>query len=345
MTDGEKGRDSPLVGPNGGGDDEADMPSRTTAPGPTANDGELEEFVSAIVASLGEGVIAVDRDGRVTLVNPAAATLLGKSRDELIGRLIAEVVNANNDLFGDLSAPVIDVDDGDAVLIGVDGRQMAVLRTISPLVHNGELRGAVLCIRDMTARMALEAELSHHAFHDQLTELANRALFVDRLAHAHARAARADSLYAVMFVDLDDFKLVNDSFGHGGGDEVLVAVAQLLQRSARPSDTVARFGGDEFLILLEDLTSAGDAHVVADRVLSEMRTPLTVQGLEVRISASIGVIINDGRSRQPEDCIQDADLAMYRAKTKGKGRYEVSRQVERADRARYSSSVGRRTTS
>jgi diguanylate cyclase (GGDEF)-like protein len=161
----------------------------------------------------------------------------------------------------------------------------------------------------------------HQAFHDSLTGLPNRALFLDRLELAHARAHRSGSPIAVLFMDLDSFKNVNDSLGHAAGDELLVLVAGRLRRWLRPSDTAARFGGDEFAILLEDLDTTGAAELVAQRVLDSLREPFAIQGQEVLVGASIGI----ASSAHPgsDDLLRNADLAMYRAKGLGKGRFQM----------------------
>jgi diguanylate cyclase (GGDEF)-like protein len=161
----------------------------------------------------------------------------------------------------------------------------------------------------------------HQAFHDSLTGLPNRALFLDRMEHAHARSRRSGAPIAVLFMDLDAFKMVNDSLGHAAGDELLVLVAGRLRRWLRPSDTAARFGGDEFAVLLEDLEHSSAAPRVADRILESLREPFTIQGQEVRVGASIGI----ATSAMPgsDDLLRNADLAMYRAKGLGKGRHAM----------------------
>lgn len=161
----------------------------------------------------------------------------------------------------------------------------------------------------------------HQAFHDSLTGLPNRALFLDRLEHAQARARRSKAAIAVLFLDLDSFKNVNDSLGHVAGDELLVLVSGRLRRCLRPSDTAARFGGDEFAVLLEDVGTPGVTELVAERVLAELRAPFEIQGQEVFISASVGIATSEDRGG--DDLLRNADLAMYRAKSAGKGRHET----------------------
>jgi len=164
------------------------------------------------------------------------------------------------------------------------------------------------------------AKTLHQAFHDPLTDLPNRALFVDRLEQGMRRASRARSQLAVLFLDIDRFKVVNDSLGHAAGDELLREVGARLLTSIRPGDTAARFGGDEFAILLEDVENRQEAEHIAMRILLAVRTPLTVTGRDVFVTASIGIAME---ATCADNAIRDADLAMYRAKAQGKGRYAI----------------------
>jgi diguanylate cyclase (GGDEF)-like protein/PAS domain S-box-containing protein len=175
---------------------------------------------------------------------------------------------------------------------------------------------------DITARKAAEERLLHDAFHDPLTGLPNRALFMDRLGMAIAHAKRRLSYtFAVLFIDLDRFKNVNDSLGHGVGDELLIAVARRLESGLRPGDTVARLGGDEFTILLDEVTDAEHAVQVAQRMHREMARPFRVQGHEVFVTLSLGITLGAGGDYdRPEDVLRDADTAMYGAKASGKAR-------------------------
>jgi diguanylate cyclase (GGDEF)-like protein/PAS domain S-box-containing protein len=183
---------------------------------------------------------------------------------------------------------------------------------------------------DITQRKQAEERLLQLAFHDPLTELPNRALFMERLEHAAARALRRQNLFAVLFVDLDRFKLLNDSFGHMIGDQLLIAVAKRLKAGLRPEDTIARLGGDEFVVLLEDLRSAHDATGLVDRIQRELTQPFHLGGQELFIAASIGVALSSRRYERPQDLLRDADTAMCHAKASGRGRYEVFDEEMRA---------------
>jgi diguanylate cyclase (GGDEF)-like protein len=166
-------------------------------------------------------------------------------------------------------------------------------------------------------------QLTRQAFQDPLTALPNRALFMDRLAHALARTERRAQHVAVLFLDIDRFKVINDSLGHAVGDQVLGELSRRLIDCVRPEDTVARLGGDEFAILLEDLDELSGATAVAERVAKALETPFLLEGREVVVTMSVGVALNTRRPILPEELLRDADLAMYRAKGKGKNRYEV----------------------
>ena len=193
-------------------------------------------------------------------------------------------------------------------------------------VRNGDNRAyrMVGAQTDTTQRKLAEEQLIHEALHDALTGLPNRSLFIDRLGHRlkHKRREK-DKLFAVLFLDLDRFKLINDSMGHGPGDELLVETARRLEKSVRPGDTVARLGGDEFAILLEDVTDAADAAVVATRIQVALKESVRVGGQEIVCSASIGIAMGMTGYEKAEDVLRDADTAMYRAKSQGRARAEV----------------------
>ena len=177
--------------------------------------------------------------------------------------------------------------------------------------------------RERRARLQAEAiaeQFTRDALHDPLTKLPNRTLLLDRLGLALSRAGRLGSLVAVLFLDLDGFKAVNDSLGHAAGDELLIQVAERVRGCLRPADTVARLGGDEFGILLEDVSDATEVHAVADRILDALRVPMTVQGKELVTGASIGVVLG-ASGEGAGDLLRRADLAMYVAKAGGKDRH------------------------
>lgn len=177
---------------------------------------------------------------------------------------------------------------------------------------------------DITARKQTEKKLLHDALYDALTNLPNRALFTDRLTHAaECKKRDKDYLFAVLFLDFDRFKVVNDSLGHMIGNQLLVAIAHRLTTCLRPGDTIARLGGDEFVILLENMKDASDATLIADRIQKELIEPFDLSGHEVFSTASIGIALSTTEYNQPEDLLRDADIAMYRAKALGKARYEI----------------------
>ena len=192
---------------------------------------------------------------------------------------------------------------------------------------NPAIGGLVLNIRDVTDRKALEQQLRHQATHDPLTKLANRTRFSDRLQQALARSERMGHRVGILFMDLDNFKGVNDSLGHSAGDRLLTEVAERVERCLRPADTVARLGGDEFAILLDDVTSADDAKRVVDRIFLAMEQPFALDGKEIIVRASVGIAVSSSTAGSDADSLlRDADVAMYVAKSHGKGCYEVFEQ-------------------
>ncbi|MCA1616723.1 MAG: EAL domain-containing protein, partial [Acidobacteria bacterium] len=209
-------------------------------------------------------------------------------------------------------------------LARLDGSEVDVEVAAVPFTYEG--RAAVQVVaRDVTRRKQVEEKLIHDAFHDGLTGLPNRALFMDHLKLAVGRAARPKKnyLFAVLFLDLDRFKNVNDSLGHTVGDQLLVATAHRIRGCLRQLDTVARFGGDEFAVLLDGVEDSNDAVRVAERLQRELNTPVSVGGHEVFTSASIGIALSSTGYERPEDVLRDADTAMYRAKAAGKARHEI----------------------
>jgi diguanylate cyclase (GGDEF)-like protein len=215
-----------------------------------------------------------------------------------------------------------------------DGHWRILHIVITNLFDEPDVGAIVLNSRDVTDRHALEQELNHQAFHDRLTGLANRALFFDRLSHAMDKGDRGMSPVAVLFLDLDDFKAVNDSFGHPAGDELLVEVAKRIRLATRPSDTVARFGGDEFAVLVESGSMPEAAQAVAERIIDALSPTFRILANDIAMRASIGIAIAERPQVTPDELLRDADLAMYVAKRNGKGRFEMYRPKMHEDAVR-----------
>ena len=257
-------------------------------------------------------------------VNDAAIRHYGYSRQEFLARRVVDI-RPDSDvapLLSHLEGHDRQIVQGEWRHVLKDGRVIDVEVRSHRFVF--ESRPAVLvAVQDVTERNSLQAELQHQAFHDSLTNLANRALFSDRVEHAIQRGARDSTTAGVLLLDLDGFKTVNDSLGHTAGDELLVAVAQRLRAVLRPSDTAARLGGDEFAVLLEDLIGAEEACEVAERVIEAISRPFALSGTEVVIHASVGITVVGHLSADAEALLRNADAAMYSAKNQGKGCYKL----------------------
>src|ERR687892_509541 len=229
--------------------------------------------------------------------------------------------------------------EGDVSTFGQDDVKLleTLANHVSVALENGRLGDS------LSQLTRLKEELRHQAFHDHLTGLPNRTLFTERVAYALERQDRAQQSLAVLFVDLDDFKTINDSLGHPAGDQVLVTVAERLRRCIRPSDTVARLGGDEFGILLDDMSGPSDALIAAERIIQALNAPAYLDGQEVSIRASVGITL-DTHGEKAETLLRNADVAMYMAKRRGKGRYQVfesSMHAEMVDRLEMTANLAR----
>jgi diguanylate cyclase (GGDEF)-like protein/PAS domain S-box-containing protein len=286
----------------------------------------------SLVHNASDLITVVDAGGTIRYQTPSAERLVGLAADELIGTRYLDLVDASDEahvraLLGELAGAPGTTATAEYRLCHNDGSSRFVESIVSSMVTDQSVRGLVLNTRDVTDRKMLEEELAHQAFHDSLTGLSNRAVFRDRVNHALTRADRHGTSLTVLLLDLDGFKMVNDSLGHDAGDVLLVAVGARIQECGRASDTVARLGGDEFALLLEDDGDEGRARAVADRVLGALAAPFEVQGREVFVRASIGIAISGGAAANTEELIRNADTAMYAAKAAGKGRYEIFQPV------------------
>ena len=274
----------------------------------------------SLVTSSTDLVLVLGADG-CRYVSRSVATMVGRAETEMLGDGFERFVGSEDRPA--LRAASTNGGPREIVfrLVNQSGEWRHLEAHVTDLRQDKAVRGVVLNARDITERIELEAELTHQAFHDNLTGLANRALFRDRLDQALARAGRSDRSLAVLLVDLDGFKQVNDTLGHDAGDQLLQEVAQRFSGVVRASDTVARFGGDEFALLSEEITDY-EAIGLAQRLLERLATPVAVAGREVVLGASVGIVLHTG-SGQSEELVRHADVAMYAAKDGGRGRYEI----------------------
>jgi diguanylate cyclase (GGDEF)-like protein/PAS domain S-box-containing protein len=286
---------------------------------------ENEARFRALVQHSTDVIAIADAEGVLRYVSPSIQRLFGYQPSDLEGKLLVDFLHPD-DAVQVAAAFTAATDPGSVTAAAewrirhCDGRWLAIEAVGTNLLHEPTVRGIVVNARDVSDRKALEAQLTHQAFHDPLTGLANRALFFDRVTHALERRERVREGLAVLFLDLDNFKTVNDSLGHAAGDRLLVAAAVRLGVCVRASDTVARLGGDEFAVLIEDAT--GDlASVAAERITAALRAPFELEGKEVFVTASLGIAFAEPGSTASE-LLRNADMAMYTAKGRGKGRSE-----------------------
>jgi diguanylate cyclase (GGDEF)-like protein/PAS domain S-box-containing protein len=274
-------------------------------------------------------------DGTYRYASPASVVITGYGPEELIGTSpFAHVAEDDSERVAEHQQRVLERDAPDTIAFRLrrkDGELRWLETTTRAVRDEVGVRELVSVTRDISERKEAELELSHAALHDTLTGLPNRALFLDRLGLALRRTERRSGSVAVLFCDLDRFKIVNDSLGHDAGDRMLVDVASRIGAALRPADTVARFGGDEFTILCEDIAGEIEAATIAQRIVDVFREPFLLEDGEVFLATSLGIAIARGTDDRGADLIRDADAAMYRAKERGKGRYEIFDEAMRAD--------------
>ena len=281
----------------------------------------------SLVHNASDLITVLDVSGEIRYQSPSALQLVGMSSEELIGTSYMALLDENDgarlrSILADLATSADPSASATAEyrLRHQDGSWRSVESIVSNQTTDPTVKGLVLNTRDVTDRKLLQEELAQQAFHDSLTGLSNRAVFRDRVDHALARATRTGSRSAVFILDLDGFKTVNDSLGHDAGDQLLIAAAQRLQFQGRSSDTVARIGGDEFGILLEDDADETSARAMADRLLAAFSVPFEVRGRELFVRATIGIALSVAGESNTDEMIRNADTAMYAAKAAGKAR-------------------------
>lgn len=285
------------------------------------------DLLNSLIQNSSDIVTLLDADGRIRYTSSSIRRVLGYEPEARVGGSTFELIHPDDQERARSAFAASIREPGVTLSVEVrmrhaDGSWRYIEANGINLLADPSVRAIVLNSRDITERKAFQTHLEYQAFYDALTGLPNRALFLDRVRHALAHAERRKAAIAVLFLDLDRLKVVNDSLGHGAGDGLLVAVATRLGRCIRPEDTFARLSGDEFAVLLET-TDASDAVRVAERLLRALESPFAVAGREVFITASIGIVLNASQHEQPEDLLRDADVAMYRAKQTGKARYQV----------------------
>ncbi len=301
---------------------------------------QAEEELRLLIDSSGEGIYGIDNAGRFTFCNPMALCLLGYADDSaLIGQNAYATVHDKRPEYsarGGTDEPALQaaLREGRAVhseeeyFRRADGSSFRVEFRSHPLMRDGQLLGAVVTFADITERKALEEKIWHQAHHDMLTKLPNRSLFHDRLNQSILKAQRNDETFALLFVDLDHFKQINDTLGHEAGDELLKQAARRLIDCVRGSDTVARMGGDEFSIILAGVDSREAIESLARKILQQMLKPFSVAGTQQRISASLGIACYPRDGTGQTELLRNADLAMYRAKQGGRNTYRFHQELQ-----------------
>ena len=295
---------------------------------------QSEARFRSLVAHSSDLITVLDANGTVTYQSPSVERVLGYRADEIEGRDFARLLaETDRPRLAQIVAGVGDAYAGGGTETHViecslrhrDGAWLQFEVQHTDLLQDEHVRGVVLNSRDVSERKAFEDQLAHQAFHDPVTSLANRALFADRVQHSIMRSIRGGPSIGVMFIDLDDFKTVNDSLGHAAGDTVLQEVARRLVGAVRPADTVARFGGDEFAVLLDGVRDSEEAADVAGRILRALELQYDVDGKHVYPRASVGICLagQGVGSADAEELLRNADVAMYMAKRDSKGSYRV----------------------
>lgn len=299
---------------------------------------ERQSWLSTILQSIGEGVIATDPFGNITFMNPVAEKLTGWNQPESIGKPLTSILHLVDEDTGKLvrvaipellannsSNPI----NGNIQIVNYVEKTPIELTSTAIQDEKENVCGLVLVLHDLTERKRYEEKLRYNAVTDHLTELPNRFLFFDRLNMALAQAQRDFQKLAILMLDLDEFKKVNDTHGHNIGDQLLKGVANRLLSMFRKGDTIARWGGDEFILLLPEIRQADVAKNVAERILHSFNKPFEFDGLKIAITASIGVAIFADDGSDADTLIKNADIAMYHAKDAGRNCFHLYTHEQR----------------
>lgn len=287
---------------------------------------DSEERYRSLVENISEIVYSLDENAVITYISPNIESISGYSPSEVIGKIFTEFIY-EKDLTSRTNKLQKIMSERNEVIdfrfLTKFGESRWVRTTGRPILKDISVMGVRGTLVDITERKLVEEELLYMATHDQLTGLSNRALFNDRLAMELARANRNHKKLAVMLLDLDEFKEINDTFGHSFGDRLLKAVAKCLSGLLRESDTVARMGGDEFLLLLSEVVHVNDVVNIAQKIIDGIRKPILVDGQKLNITTSLGIAIYPEDGQDAETLIKNADIAMYNVKKHGRNNYQL----------------------
>ena len=291
-----------------------------------------KERAEVTLNSIGDAVLCTDISGNITYLNLVAETMTGWSREQAIGRPLAEVFHIIDSSTGkparDPMEMAVEQNKAvgltvDCVLIRRDGLQSSIEDSAAP-IHDrvGRIIGAVIVFHDVSEAREMSRKMTHSAQHDLVTNLPNRLLLNDRITHSISLARRKNQSVAVLFLDLDRFKYINDSLGHAAGDKLLQSVSKRLLAGVRGSDTVSRQGGDEFVILLSEIAHPEDAGMSARKILLSLNAPHSIGGQDLHIDGSIGISVYPADGQDAETLIKNADTAMYHAKERGRNNFQ-----------------------
>jgi diguanylate cyclase (GGDEF)-like protein/PAS domain S-box-containing protein len=289
---------------------------------------ESEERFRSLVQNASDMVTVLDGDGRITYQSPSIERILGYAPSEVTQRRLTDFIHPEDEPRARAQLERLAESAQGTVRFELRWRHLNdsyrhIEAVCTNLLGDAGVGGIVINARDVTDRKALERQLTRRAFLDSLTNLPNRLLFMHRLDRALQRASDAPNSVGVLFLDLDRFKIVNDSLGHEIGDQLLIAVGHRLRRIVRPADTVARLGGDEFIVLIEGAQSVDEVIRVAERIIEELSTPIRLNRHEVAVAVSVGIAMGENDGSTSQDLLRNADIALYRAKEQGTGGYVV----------------------